>query len=315
MNNSIHGPNWFRDLPPLPLHGFTGVVGLGRPNTVFGLLRYPTPMVDPQIADLVNAAKARLLGVLPEERRCVLLTGSWAAGEGTTMSDVDLDLVWIASPQNEGIWEMRAVQTAAEDIDRMSGGRVELANSTLRDLSLRWRAWRVPRLQSPSILIDGVDLRRQLPVPPIDMYVGSMADRAKEMIARIRGQKAHTLTLPLVVPDAQAPYLGYETPRTWYPPEVEAGSREVYDLVAACGSALYVKGSHIMVNSKRQGMDGFISSSNGWGSFVGDVRDLVLRLNYALPQSEEDREQLRKICEQLINFEAYTLDQLQEEFQ
>jgi hypothetical protein len=208
---------------------------------------------------------------------------------------------------------MRAVQTAAEDVDRISGGRVELASSTLHDLSIRWRAWRVPRLQSPSILIDGVDLRPQLPVPSIDLYLGSIADRTKEMIARIRGQKPHTLTLPLVVPDAQAPYLGYEKPRTWYPREVGAGSREVYDLVAAGAAALYAKRSRIMVNSKRQGLEGFISSGDEWSPFVREVRDLVLRLNYALPQSEEDRQELRAICERLVDFEAYTLDQLREE--
>jgi hypothetical protein len=27
LNNSIHGPNWFRDLPSLPLYGFAGVAG------------------------------------------------------------------------------------------------------------------------------------------------------------------------------------------------------------------------------------------------------------------------------------------------
>jgi hypothetical protein len=98
-------------------------------------------MVDPQIADLVERARLRLQGVLPEERQCLLLTGSWAAGEGAPTSDIDLELIWIPSAGNEMVMESRAIQAAREDIDRMSAGRVDFGDVTLHDLSQKWRAW------------------------------------------------------------------------------------------------------------------------------------------------------------------------------
>lgn len=272
-------------------------------------------MVDPRIADVVNAAHLRLKDILPEQRWCLLLTGSWAAGEDAPMSDIDLELIWIPSSQNEGILERRAIQAAREDIERMSAGRVDFGDVTFHDLSQKWRAWWVPRLLSPSVLIGGVDLRPQLPRPSIDEYRRSVAYRAKEMIARIRGQKPHTLTLPLTLPDSHMTYYGYEIPRTWYPPDMTAGSREVYDLVAALATALYVKTSGVVVTSKRQGLDGFVSSADEWSSFVADVRDTVQRLNYRLPDHAEGREHLRQICKALPAFEAYMLGQLHDELQ
>jgi predicted nucleotidyltransferase len=248
--------------------------------------------------------------VLPPERRCVLLAGSWAANRGGPMSDIDIGVLW--QPGTNGAMELISLGPPLTNrVDLLSGNRVDLVVHSVADLSQPWNAWIIPGLLDTCRLIDGADLRTGVSMPTQAEYVRSVALRASRLMGRIRDQNAPGR--PVAPPDASIKYLGYARQRTWYPRGVEGGTKELLALVAACACALFAKRANCFVRSKLEALSGYSSLGAPWSGFVAEVAFTCDRLGYRLPESAPDQLHLQELCRQVPDFEEQTLAELASE--
>ncbi len=248
--------------------------------------------------------------VLPPERRCVLLAGSWATNRGGPMSDIDIGVLW--QPGTNGAMELISLGLPLTNrVDLLSGKRVDLVVHSVADLSQPWNAWIIPGLLDTCRLIDGADLRAGASMPTQADYVRSLAVRASRLMGRIRDRSAPSR--PVAPPDASIQYLGYARQRTWYPCGVEAGTKELLALVAACACALFAKQANCFVRSKLEALSGYTALGAPWSGFVGELASICERLGYRLPQSTPDQLHLQELCRQVPDFEEQTLAELSSE--
>lgn len=223
------------------------------------------------------------------------------------MSDIDIGVLW--QPGTNAAMELISLGLPLTNrVDLLSGKRVDLVVHSVADLSQPWNAWIIPGLLDTCRLIDGADLRAGVPMPTQADYLRSLALRASRLMGRIRDQNAPGR--PVAPPDARIPYLGYARRRTWYPRGVEAGTKELLALVAACACALFAKRENCFVRSKLEALSGYSRLGAPWSGFVGEVASTCERLGYRLPESAPDQLHLQDLCRQVPDFEEQTLAEL-----
>ncbi len=233
--------------------------------------------------------------------RGLFVAGSYAEGMPVPASDIDLVAVL-----REGADQELARQIAEECIS-LSPIRLDLVPVTSAALRTRFLAL-VPSFKRGTLLVFGEDVRDEIPLPPIDTFARSWADRARSFMTRIR--RADALALPLDYPAPGGEFFGYDraTILAWYPPDTTRGTKELVAIVGSGATALVAtRGAYVPSKGKCAAMyEEFVGDK--WTGLVRDVHAFCReRFQYSIPELEQDRRTLRVITKKVLAFERAVL--------
>ncbi len=179
-------------------------------------------VTDNQEVNALLAEVVRRFGnVLKQERFSVYLTGSFASGQGSWLSDVDVAVIWELDRTRP--WELVHLNNVSRELVRISQERLDPMVLQSDQLSEPWTQTMLPELIKASVLLAGADVLRQQPLPEPQVQAEQLARRACTLIQRIHGIPANEGWVQY--PDPSAPLYSYETKRVWYPKGIEQGPR------------------------------------------------------------------------------------------
>ncbi len=238
-------------------------------------------------------------------RRGYYLVGSSASGEADEMSDVDVAVLWEAI-QGRPI-EIQSLFRTMELVDDLGLGRLDLLVAEVNEFQHPFRRWQVPGLASSSTFVSGTDLVKDIALPTQEVHVNDLAFRARQLIGKVHGR--HMSQGPLEYPDASSEFFGYEKRRTWYPEGTETGTKEIVDLAIGCAAPFAAKLSGQLIRAKAHTVEVYRGCSDR--PFSESVPALYARCkqdwHYRIPQSQEDRNELRQYCEMVLTLENRVL--------
>jgi predicted nucleotidyltransferase len=259
------------------------------------------PTADRLLRDLIE----RVSHAIASDSFSVYVMGSFATGDGSAESDVDAAVVWDGSPNT---LELVGVSKAANNSRSLSGKRLDPLVTSVRELTQPWLADKLPGLLRKSQLLHGRDRLAEVDLPALNVHVEALRTRACSMMRNIRG--GQQIRDHALLPDPDAPFVGYTRRRTWYPAGIPNGTRELVDLVAAVAAPLAAVAIGDYVTSKRSAIEMFTSSAaDPWAGFVDDVyRRCAHQWRYRIPDDDDSRLQLAEFCLSANAFENHYLE-------
>jgi hypothetical protein len=256
---------------------------------------------DGAVDDILEDVIAAYSGGMPGAVRGFYVAGSYAEGMPVPASDIDLVAVL-----RDGADEEFARQIAETCASR-SPIRLDLVPVTIAALAARFQAL-VPSFKQGTLLVFGEDVRDEIQLPPLAAFAEGWADRARSFMARIR--RVEALVLPPEYPDPAGEFFGYDraTISPWYPPGTRQSTKELVAIVGSGATALIAtRGAYVPSKGKCAPMyEEFVGDN--WTGLVRDVHDYCRgRFHYSIPDAEDDRRTLRRICEKVLAFETVVI--------
>lgn len=259
----------------------------------------------------MNAAVDRLLETVitrfavtfPQRVGSAYLQGSYADNSGVATSDVDLLIVF--REQLTGDEQARTEALAEHCVQEST---IELDIEIADEASLMKGIW--PTLKDGSMLVYGTDIRASLPLIPLAEWT---RDRMHTSLWRTVSlcQRSSVLTYPLTYPDPEGEFYGYDrrTVKLADGREV-ACTRDLIRLVGWSATAMLAFQRGLYVARKRDCHRLYREHIGGeWTSLLEDIYSLCRgRWHYLLPDTVEERTQLRAICERVLGFENHFLE-------
>lgn len=161
-----------------------------------------------------------------------------------------------------------------------------------------------------SKLIFGKDIRDEIVIPSVESYIEMTYETPFHFMKKVRGFSDEEELSELKYPDSDDIYYGYlsfvsDTHKT-------LESKPLLSLIGwICTSLIAIK-SGVLVGKKSDVAKLYKKyADDTWRNYVFDAYRLIRgSLNYGIPNSEYDMEELRNLCEQTLNFEKYYIDEL-----
>ncbi len=263
--------------------------------------------------ELIDATLARIVSrfeqTFPQRVRGYYLIGSLVEQTVVELSDIDGFIIFAESFRNEHE-QQQAEQLVAQCAEH-SPLRLDVMPVAEQSLDQIYPVMQVT-LKYGSRLLYGSDIRDSLVLPPLERYREDVTAGARFFIARIRHQDQLTTT-ELDYPDKHDRFFGYTSKSiaAWYPAEVMAGTKELVAAVSRIATATIAQRTGQYVAGKQQAVSLYQQHIGGaWAAFVAQVyQRCKLDWHYRIPATSKDQQELRTICQQMLEFERAFLNQ------
>ncbi len=239
---------------------------------------------------------------LPGVVRSWYLTGSAADETAVMTSDVDLVLVLRDGVSDEERGEIRRM---AGEAAREAGTDLDLGMLTASEVA----GGVDPQLKLGSRLVYGDDLVAVAPLVPVEEWARERMHAAYYLMVSVFGRPP-LVREPLTYPDADDPFFGYAARDVRLSDGTRVPSTRNLVRVSgwmATGLLAWTRGRHVVRKSEchllyRQEI------GDEWSAFVEDVyRCCRERWDYLIPADTGGREELRGLCETMLQFERHYL--------
>lgn len=266
------------------------------------------PSIDTVLSQIVERYEAQFPGRI----RACYLTGSYAEGNAVEWSDIDVYVLF----KDAFVSEEEAAQ--AEQLERALASltplRLDLhAGSEQSQDSLpsfdSLPGFLRAAVKNTSVLLYGEDTREHMSLPGREEYTRDATEIALKFLLWLR--QVENLTYPLAYPDPDGAFFGYD--QLEFLPSDRAKARPNIRLLveSACriGTALLAFKTDCSVSTKRESVRTYRELINDeWASFLEAMFERgKLCWSYNLPENEEERVELRMLCERMLPFENHYL--------
>lgn len=263
--------------------------------------------IDAIIAGLVAVYEA----VFPERIRGYYLTGSYAEGDLTPLSDLDLLILFKGAFADAAEAARARRLNGAFYFARFTAVRLDLPARCEADLSSPDRVL----LKLASRPIYGEDVRDQITLPAIIDYTRATMTMAYNNLARVlRGPDWRTtaaLSYPLAYPDPDDEFFGYARARfaIWYPPGTSEGIKELVTTVGRLATAIVALRASRFVPQRADSVALYRELiGDGWSAYLAEIYRLGKgRWGYLVPADPGERTKLRDLCRRTLAFENHFL--------
>ena len=227
--------------------------------------------------------------------------GSYADGTAVPLSDLDMAIVFHGELTPE---ESTIAQRVAEDSNCRSPIRLNINIAARNELSVNTSTL----LKLGSLLVYGDDIRAELRLPPLDAYRRWVTGGPYRFSGQVlRG--VDLLPYPLDYPDPDGEFYGYDRKRIaeWYPADVERGTKELVTAMARIATAILAVRAGAYVARKEEAIRLYAEIvGGGWTGYLQALYEKCkLQWHYRIPEGRLDREELRLLCRQTLDFENH----------
>jgi len=163
-----------------------------------------------------------------------------------------------------------------------------------------------------ALLIYGEDGREYYQLESLDRHIARAIHRALTLMRSLRGGR-EDLTAPLDYPLVDDVFYGYDRFGTPISPTQDGrGLRNVVALTTIMPTVLVALAYGHRAATKRQAVTFYRRHINDeWTAFLGDTYQAInLRWHYRIPRDQLERDRLRDMCQWLLGFENYFLEQV-----
>ena len=271
------------------------------------------PSIDTVLSHIVERYEAHFPGRI----RACYLTGSYAEGNAVEWSDIDVYVLF----KDAFVSEEEAAQAEQLGLScaPLTPLRLDLhAGSEQSQDSLP--GFLRAAVKNTSVLLYGEDTREHMSLPGREEYTRDATEIALKFLLWLR--QVENLTYPLAYPDPDGAFFGYDQLQFLSSDRAIArqGIRLLVESACRVGTALLAFKTDCSVSTKRESVQTYRELINDeWASFLEAMFEKgKLRWGYNLPENEEERAELRMLCERMLPFEnqylrahhAYLLAQL-----
>lgn len=273
------------------------------------------PSIDMVLSQIVERYEAQFPGRI----RACYLTGSYAEGNAVEWSDIDVYVLF----KDAFVSEAEAAQAEQLGLScaPLTPLRLDLhagSEQSLDSLPGFLRA----AVKKTSVLLYGEDTREHMSLPDREKYTRDATETALQFLLWLH--QVENITYPLTYPDPDGAFFGYDQLQLLSASSDQASARPGIRLLveSACriGTALLAFQTDRSVSTKRECVQVYRELINDeWASFLEAMFERgKLCWSYNLPENEEERAELRMLCERMLPFEnqylhahcAYLLAQL-----
>ena len=260
------------------------------------------PSIDTVLSQIVERYEAQFPGRI----RACYLTGSYAEGNAVEWSDIDVYVLF----KDAFVSEEEAAQ--AEQLGRalapLTPLRLDLhAGSEQSQDSLP--GFLRAAVKNTSVLLYGEDTREHMSLPDREKYTRDATEIALKFLLWLH--QVENVTYPLAYPDPDGAFFGYDQLQFLSSDRAEArpGIRLLVESACRVGTALLAFKTDRSVSTKRESVQTYRELINDeWASFLEAMFEKgKLRWGYNLPENEEERAELRVLCERMLPFENHYL--------
>jgi hypothetical protein len=262
------------------------------------------PSIDHVLAQIVQRYEAQFPGRL----RACYLTGSYAEGNAVEWSDIDVYVLFKDAFVSEE--EAAQAEQLAHALAPLTPLRLDLhagSEQSLDSLPGFLRA----AVKNTSVLLYGEDTREHMSLPGREEYTRDAIEVAQQFLLWLH--QVENLTYPLAYPDPDGAFFGYDQLQVLSDASDRASARPGIRLLveSACriATALLAFQTDRYVSTKRESVQAYRELINDeWASFLEAIFERgKLCWSYNLPESEEERAELRLLCERMLPFENHYL--------
>lgn len=246
--------------------------------------------------------------VFPKAIRAVYLLGSRSEAAALPDSDVDVSVVVNTNADMAQVGQLFGSRILP------SGLRLDAHVDTLEILGMPGWEFLAARLKYAGDPIRGEDVRGDVAEPDFDAFKARIFNDVRKGIGMLRDldlEGLDRLARPVGFPDASRPFFGYEVVRKkdWYQPGATEGTRELVAVATYCASAWVVSRRRTFVLSKSQAVEALRQVENAARAELTERIYRLCRTRWGgrVPGDNEDRVELRELCEQFLQFENEVL--------
>jgi predicted nucleotidyltransferase len=231
----------------------------------------------------------------PGVARSLYLTGSFASGEAVEGSE--LDIVVVVAPDAPRA-AVVAMTRAARDVAERSGLAIDFKSVSEAELFTGTPASVFLKLGGR--VFAGADITSEIVLPPLDRFIDDRMQNAACLVAYALRDREHTPALPLSYPTPSGEFYGY----------VRRGStRDAVTIAGWAMNALVAKAEQRYVVSKLDALSSFAALNEPFSPFAQKLLDRCRGAwGYCVPESAEERAELRAIFAEMRSFENHFLD-------
>lgn len=263
----------------------------------------PAQTGNKRIDDITQEAIARLEAAFPQRIRAGYIEGSYANGIALTTSDLDLTIVFCERFKSQA--EREQAQRLCSQYAAQAG--IELDAEIVDEASLQEGVY--PQFKLGSQLFYGIDIRAQCPLIPMERWTRERMHAAYWLIIQVF-HRPPIVRFPLTAPDPTDRFLGYTNRRVRLPDGTEVPStRNLIRTSGWAATALIALQAGQYVTNKRNCQTLYRNYINDeWADLLENLYSWCRGAwQYLIPQSAEDQQRLRALCEQALAFENHFL--------
>lgn len=258
----------------------------------------------PRVDDIIRGVVDVYEGAFPGRVLGYYLTGSYADGSATSLSDIDLFVVFKADFLDGE--EVRARQVG-RGCSQLSSIRLDLNSRSEQALPHAHGLLR-QAIKTGSRLMYGQDIRDALPAPSVDIYTRDVTRSAFRFSTRVL-RDLEKVTLPLAHPDPAEEFLGYDRKRIadWYPDSVGRGTKELVAAVTRIATALLALQAGVLAGSAGESVKQYRAHlDDEWTGLIESLYENARRRwQYRVPDAQQEWALLRLLCERTLAFENH----------
>jgi hypothetical protein len=259
----------------------------------------------PKVDDILRGIVGLFETIFPERVRGYYLIGSYADGSAVASSDIDVFVVFKDTLNSQETERAHAIWKYAS---MLSPIRLDAPARSEREFL---RAGHVI-MKMASLLMYGEDIRSQIPPTPFETYLAHTLVAVHAYFGPIL-RKMEQLKFPLIYPDPQGRFYGYDQEETrsdegffgggagGTKPLVASVGRTAQAIIALkTGRYVVKKGECIRVYRE--------SINDRWSGFLQKIDDNCRkRWEYSIPEGKEEQALLREMCRNTLVFENHFL--------
>jgi len=257
-----------------------------------------------EVNALVDQLVRRCEAAFPDRVIGYYLVGSYAVGEATPASDVDIVVVFRAPLDEAG----QALFSQVRDECRASSPLMLDCSATSEEHLMRvGGVW----FQTASRLLYGEDIRPRVPQKPAATHARDLMHGVLPLMLRMRGDPP-SLALPVEFPDPAGLFYGYDHRTVVVDGEARpVGTKDLVSVVLGIANALTWKeaGQYVGSGRKRDIPEQYaLVIGDRWAPLVAAVFERCRGdWGYQVPASAPDIAELRALCEEALGFENHFL--------
>ena len=246
--------------------------------------------------------------LFPKRIRGYYLQGSYATGDATSASDIDMVLLFredfIDEEEQQRAWQVDTLSEwlVGRQLDIIPFPESRLSSPQIEDVVL------IEQLRAGARLLYGEESRSEIKPPSRAAYVQSC------MLAAFRDISWHhyhpkPFPIPLNYPDPNDEFFGFnQLARTIYEEQTVGTERLVHSIVRIAGALVALETGQVVL-SKRECVHVYTADAvDKWAALVADVFYWCYdKWQYQIPKDREEREKLRHYYKQTLNFENHFL--------
>lgn len=257
-----------------------------------------------QVDRLVEELVRRCQEAFPEQVVGYYLVGSYAVGEATPASDVDIVVVFRAPLDEAGQALFSRVRAACRASSPLMLDCTATSEERLTRVGGVW-------FQTASRLLYGEDIRPRVPQKPAASHIRDQMHAVLPLMKRVRGNPS-TLARPLDFPDPGALLYGYDQRKVMVDNGARSvGTKDLVNIVLGIANALTWRAAGRYVGSGRKSdipEQYALVIGDRWAPLVGAVFQRCRGdWGYQIPASPAELNELRALCAGTLDFENHFL--------